>query len=50
MPVPQYYVGGEIPLIGSISVGTFLIIGLIVVAAITLGVLYLRGFKLPFKH
>jgi len=48
MPV-QYYVGGEIPLIGSISLGTFLMIGLIVVTAITLGALCLRGFKLPFK-
>jgi hypothetical protein len=48
MPV-QHYVGGEIPLIGSISTSTFLMIGLIVVAAITLGALYLRGFKLPFK-
>jgi len=45
----QYYVGGEIPLIGSISASTFLTIGLIVVAAITLGALYLRGFRLPFK-
>ncbi len=48
MPV-QYYVGGEIPLVGSISTSTFLTIGLIVVAAITLGALYLRGFKLPFR-
>ena len=47
--MPVQYVGGEIPLIGSISASTFLIIGLIVVAAITLGALYLRGLKLPFK-
>jgi len=45
----QYYVGGEIPLIGSISTSTFLTIGLIVVTAITLGALYFRGLKLPFK-
>jgi len=49
MPAQYYYVGGEIPLIGSISASTFLTIGLIVVAAITLGALYLRGFRLPFK-
>jgi hypothetical protein len=51
MPVQyvQYYVGGEIPLMGSISLNTFLTIGLIIVAAITLGALYLRGLKLPFK-
>ena len=48
MPV-QYYVGGEIPLIGSISMSTFLLIGLIIVSAVTLGALYFRGFKLPFK-
>jgi len=44
-----YYVGGEIPLMGAISASTFLMIGFVVVAAITLGALYLRGFKLPFK-
>ena len=45
----QYYVGGEIPLIGSVSLSTFLMAGLIVAAVITLGALYLRGFRLPFK-
>jgi len=48
MPV-EYYVGGEIPLVGSISLSTFLTVGLIVAAAITLGALFLRGFRLPFK-
>lgn len=45
----QYYVGGEIPLIGSISTNTFLIAGLIIVSAITLAALYLRGFRIPFR-
>jgi len=45
----QYYVGGEIPVMGSISTSTLLTIGFIVVTAITLGALYFRGLKLPFK-
>jgi len=49
MAVPYYYVGGEIPLLGSVSLNTFLTAGLIVVAAITLGALYLRGLRAPFK-
>jgi len=44
-----YYVGGEILTIGPISISSFLALGLVVVAAITLGALYLRGFKIPFK-
>lgn len=47
--MPVQYVGGEIPVIGSISLSSFLLIGLIVVSALTIAVLYFRGFKLPFK-